>query len=366
MAEDTGNKSEQPTPKKIRDARKKGNVAFSKDIPIIGVTTAVVIFIYLMSDFVIQLINESMLLSYAYFDLPIRNSLAILMDKAIEIAIYFVLPLCFIVFITAIAATVAHIGFIFSTEKFKFDFNNINPVNGFKKIFSKKTLVETLKVVIVVSILAYSCYLVIMADFKLILNSINYSVEAIFAVAKQIIFNLLIICFIIYIIVSVIDYIIQRSFYIKQLMMSHDEIKKESKETEGDPLIKSKRKEIHREIIDGEFIKNVSDSNVVISNPTRVAVGVAFHVQTVPIPFVTIKGIGYKANVIMHIAHQYDVPIVESKYLARDLYKQTDPGQFIPKMLFRAVAEILAPLTAETKVSDTKSHEDKAQDIDDI
>ena len=366
MAEDQGNKSELPTPHKLREARKKGNVAFSKDIPILTVTIAVAVFLYLMGGQIIRHLDELMLLSYSVFHLPAMQGFAVLMNKTVDFLVAIVIPLCSIVVIAAIAGTVGHIGFIFSTEKIKFDFNNINPAEGFKKIFSKKTLVETLKSVFILAIIGYLCYLIIMADLPLILHSVRTNIPTIFKIAKDIIINLLLISLIIYVIFSVIDFIIQRSFYIKQLMMSMEDINKERKEIEGNPEIAAKRKELHKEIIDGEFVKNVNESNVVISNPTRICVGIAFHLEKIPIPFVTIKGMGYTAQAIRHVALLYDVPIVESKYLARDLYQQTEAGQFIPRTLFKAVAEILAPIIEEENRKSKTYYDSDSTSDDDI
>ncbi len=368
MSDDSGSKTEQPTPKKLRDARKKGNVAFSKDIPILSVTAGVLCFLYISMGDIRAKINELVLLSFSLFDRPIHQSIQIMYHKIIDLMLYAVVPLCAIAVLLASLSTVAHIGFVFTTSKLKLDFNNINPVNGFKKIFSKKTLVEAAKSLIISLILGYLCYIIILSDLHTILSSINLSVPAVYRIAKDIIINLLVICFVVYLIVAIIDFTIQRSFYIKKLMMSLDEIKKEFKETEGDPAIKAKRREIHQEIVNGNFVKNVSDSKVIITNPTRIAVGIAYQENTIPIPFVTIKGMGYKASVIRYIAMQYDVPIVESKYLARDLYSQIEQGEFISKSLFKAVAAVLAPLINYEKQQkiQIESETDKLDDINKI
>ena len=243
--------------------------------------------------------------------------------------------------LTAIFATIIHQGPVFTGEKLKMKFETLNPINGAKNLFSKKNLFEVFKSIVKSTTYALFFIYIIRSNMQDIVFmprcGLNCLLEKILDVMMDFV---IFICFI-GIIVAIIDYIVQKSIYTKELMMSKDEVKREYKDVEGNPEIKRRRKEIHREIIESQAT-NVANSDVLVTNPTHITIGIKYQRGQTPLPIITLKAADHQALVCRKIAKEKNVPVVDNIPLAQALWENGEVEQFIPRDLFEPVAHVLS------------------------
>jgi len=251
-------------------------------------------------------------------------------------------PIMGVVFLTAIIANVMQVGFMFTTETLMFKPGKLNPINGFKRMFSTrgfvKLLISLLKV-IVVGLLAYGYIDDHMKELTLMMGS---DIQQIVNVGLDLLFDLAFRIGMAILILALCEYGYQRWQHEKDLKMTKQEIKEEYKQMEGDPKIKSKIKEKQRQISMQRMMNDVPKADVVITNPTHFAVAVQYDPKVADAPVVLAKGQDYIAFRIKQIALENGVEIVENKPLARSLFSSVEVGERIPAELYQAVAEVLA------------------------
>lgn len=359
MAEVDGQeKTEQPTSKKLTDARKKGQVAKSMEINSLAVFGSGLIMIYLTRSFFgnrfFELANDTF---------SRLNSFKINQDMVQEYFIKWALffftitaPVLIAVFIFSFISNVAQIGFKLSPEVFKPKLNKFNFISNAKKIlFSTHSLVETLKSIlklIVISIFTY--YILsdlILKSMELVQLSVPETVSFMMDAAISLIWKIVLL----FAVIAAADMIFQRYKFHKDMMMTKEEVKDELKQTEGDPLIKQRiRKEMLR-ISHKRMMKDVPTADVVITNPTHFAVALKYDMNKDGAPKVVAKGMDELAQRIKKIAVENNVPLHEDVQLARALYKACDVGDEIPVKLFKAVAQVLAYIYQMKKLRKRKS-----------
>ena len=342
MADDQ-EKTEEPTPKKIEDARKEGNVPKSQDTS--GVITLFVAILAVLMLFP-YMANHMLFLFKYYFSL-----IGTPLDKLfmIDIAIVtirefllIIMPLAIAVAISGIIAALAQFGFLFTTKAIMPDFKKIDPIKGTKNLFSMKKLIEGVKV-------TFKSFTTLGVGFVFFFYFIvELPTVALFGLADQldwlkdkmiiIAFSMLLIIFVF----AMIDIIIVRKQYFDGLKMSKQEIKDEMKNMEGDPLIKSKIRQIQMQASRKRMMAEVPNADVIITNPTHYAVAVKYDEQKSHAPIVVAKGMDNIALQIKKIARENSVHIVQNPPLARSLYAEVDIDKPIPEALFGAVAEVLA------------------------
>jgi len=342
MADDA-EKTEEPTPKKIEDARKEGNVPKSQDTSGV-ITLFVAILAFLM---LFPFMAEHMILLFKYYFSLVGTSL----DKASVIDIAFVtikefllmvLPLAIAVAIAGIIASFAQFGFLFTTKAIMPDFKKIDPIKGTKNLFSLKKLIEGLKI----TMKSFTTLGVGFIFFFYFITELP--TVALFGLHDQLTWlkeKMLIIAFVMLFIIfifAIIDIIIVRKQYFDGLKMSKQEIKDEMKNMEGDPLIKSKIRQIQMQASRKRMMAEVPNADVVITNPTHYAVAIKYDPQKSHAPIVIAKGMNNIALQIKKIARENKVHIVQNPPLARSLYNEVDLEKAIPEALFAAVAEVLA------------------------
>jgi len=342
MADDQ-EKTEEPTPKKIEDARKEGNVPKSQDAS--GtVTLFVAILAFLM---LFPFMAKHMILLFRYYFSLIGSPLdkASMLDIAIVTIREFllmVMPLATAVAIAGIVGAIAQFGFLYTTKAVMPDFKKLDPIKGIKNLFSLKKMIEGLKVTLK-SFTTLGVGFVFFFYFILELPTV-----ALFNLHDQLEWlkdKMLIIAFAMLLIIflfAIIDVIIVRKQYFDGLKMSKQEIKDEMKNMEGDPLIKSKIRQIQMEASRKRMMAEVPNADVVITNPTHYAVAIKYDAEKSHAPIVTAKGMNYIAQQIKEIARENSVHIVQNPPLARSLYNEVDLEKPIPEALFGAVAEVLA------------------------
>src|SRR5690554_1608175 len=339
-------KTEEATPKKKREAREKGQVAKSPELS--TVLTILIGFIVINAfgnSFILRLF-EFMKISFSAESL--NKSLTDLTLHNLFLTNLFFILTCFIpigifVLIGGVAINILQTGWLFTTETLKFKLDKLNPVAGLKRLFSPKSLVQLLKavfkltIVIVVVISTYRNQALPLAELSLLTPSLQAAAQI-----WRIIINMIIRVCLILLVVAVFDYIYQRYDYQRSLRMTKKEVKDEHKQTEGDPLVRSKIRQRQRQMAMRRMMQQVPQADVIITNPTRLAIAVLYDEKKMNAPQVLAKGEGFIAQKIRELASEHHIPIVENKPLARTIYKVVEIGDFIPPNLYQAVAEVLA------------------------
>ncbi|MDE3838533.1 flagellar biosynthesis protein FlhB [Bacillus methanolicus] len=339
-----GEKTEKATPKKRQDARKKGQVAKSQDVNTAVHLLAVFLFFMfageLLLDHILGVFRHSFQ-DYLLVEMTENNLKSILLEILKELT--FILgPIMLVALVAGVAANYFQIGFLFSSEAIQMKLEKINPIQGFKRIFSLRALVELLKSVLKISFVGIVTFTVLWKRIDEILLLSHKSVGAALAAIASLTVQMGLFASGALLFLAILDYLYQKYDFEKSIRMSKQDIKDEFKNIEGDPLIKSKIKQRQREMAMRRMMQEVPKADVVITNPTHFAVALKYDEQKMDAPYVVAKGVDYVAQKIKYIAKENDVITVENRPLARALYDQTDIGETIPEQFFKAVAEILA------------------------
>ena len=341
MAESSGNKTEQPTPKRLRDARKKGQIAKSKEV----VSTASIIFLlgylWVGSDFYLEKLRQLLMLPVTTYGVNFKSALNELLPEVFHLMVMLTLPVVGVALIVGIAAHFFQSGAIFAPQVMKEGFKKINPASALKNIFSRKNLVELIKSILKIVFLLVLIYLAVRHDLGTLMQIPRCGLSCIVPIFGLVMGKVLTYTFIAFIIISVADYFFQKFDYIKNLKMTKDEVKREYKEQEGSPEVKSHRRQLFQEIVNSQVTNNVSNSSVIVTNPTRMAIGLYYEEGETPLPVVLFKEQGVMAKRIIEIAKEQGVPIMENVPLAHALMEQSNINQYIPSDLIKPVAEVL-------------------------
>lgn len=339
--------SEEASPYKVEELRKKGQVAQSKELSGLLALLATGIAIYMLSPQMSEQIGNLMK-DFFNADLSSRLDLGdhdILLSKlfvTLTVLGKIISPICIVAMIIAVLGSYVQIGSIFTTEPMTPDLNRINPINGAKKFFSLKIVYDGLRLVFRgVCVCAIAYFLIKSEIYKspgLIFSNPQGLIDSCGSAAR-IIFS--VIAFVLLVFAG-IDYWLQRLEYSKQTHLTKKEQKEEHKEREGDPLIKARIRSVQREMARRRMMDAVKKADVVITNPTHIAVALLYDKENMDSPKVIAKGADFLAQKIKKIAAEAGVPMVENRPLARTLYKTVKIGQLIPRALYQSVAEILA------------------------
>lgn len=342
MAESAGEKTEMPTPKKLRDARNKGQVCSSKDIVstallILGFCLCAVLGVLLVDDF-----SDLM----GYISTIINEPSLVAPREAAKLAIIIICKHSFIFVLCAavvgIAANTAQIGFLFTFDPLKPDMNKLNPVEGAKRIFAKKNLFEFLKNIVKVVFLSYLVWKIIWAAIPELITMCYGTIDDIFPCVALMLKRLACYTAFGYIVIAVVDRIFQGRDYTKQMMMTKDEVKREYKEMEGSAEVKQAQRQFREEILNGpEPVKATREADVVVTNPTHLAVGIRYRAEEAPLPKIVVAGADRIAKIIRETALEEGIPIMEDVSLARRLYALGKVEDYIPPELVEPVAEVL-------------------------
>ncbi len=333
-------KTEQPTPKRIRDARKKGQVAKSKEVPSVIIILAIVGTLFLMKDFYLEHLETLMILPIEFIGQPFSEAINILLPKLLKEMGLLLAPILAIAFIAALIGNIAQTGMLFSVDPIVPKFEKIDPVKGVKRMVSIKNLMELFKSLLKVTILSLFVWLVLHKNMGTLLDIHYCGEDCLLPIVGIQLKQLLLYSSIGFMLIAGADFMFERYQHRKQLRMSKDEVKREFKETEGNPEIKGKRRQLHQEL-QSSVKKNVKNSSVIVTNPTHVSVGLCYERGITPLPIVTVQGTDARAKLIRRIAEQEGIPIMQQVPLARTLLADTEPGDYIPSELIQPVAEVL-------------------------
>ncbi len=342
MADDQ-EKTEEPTSKKIEDARKEGNVPKSQDFS--GFISLFVAVIALLSLF--KFITTHIEGLYLYFssfmgDEITKNTLLSVTIHTLKELLIIILPIALFVSIAGILGAFFQYGFIFTTKPLTPDIKKIDPIKGLKNLFSIKKMIESLKVILKVAFVFIVAFYTLLSFIKQLPHIAYYSIfDQMIWLRDKVIF-LTSIMLALFLFISLIDLLIVRYQYFKDLRMSKQEIKDEFKQMEGDPHVKSRIRKIQMEMAQKRMMQEVPNADVIITNPTHYAVAIRYDQTKDKAPVVIAKGINEVALKIKEIGRKHMVQIVENPPLARELYKLCDIDKTIPEKLYKAVAEVLA------------------------
>lgn len=337
----SGEKTEQPSHKKLRDARNKGEVAHSKDFTQTLLVLALFGYMIGNAQNIIEALGRILLLPADLAGMPFEMALPQALDAGLREAIALLLPFVLIVLGVGMFGEFLQVGIVLAFQKLKPSGQKLNPMANLKNMFSKKNLVEFLKSLLKIAFLS-ALVTVVVRDALPELMSVPYSGLAglqtgVGGMLRTLIVNIAVA----YVIISLADFAWQRFQHRKGLMMSKEEIKQEYKEMEGDPHIKHKRKHLHQEMVMHGATGQARKASVVVTNPTHLAVALYYEPEETPLPLVLAKGEGALAEAMMQAAREAGVPVMQNIPLARALTAQGEAGQFIPSELVEPVAEVL-------------------------
>lgn len=338
-------KTEPATPKRIEEARRKGQVAKSMEVSsVLILLTSLGVFSFAgswmfwsLSDFMRGILQNSGSMHLNDID-TITTTLALIFKKVFII----LMPLMLSILIAGVLANVAQIGFMMTGEPLIPKLSKLNPISGMKKFISLSSLVELSKSLIKIIVIGGVAALVIRGELENIPNLLQLDVREILSFIGKVSFKICFYTCLVLIILAALDYFFQRWKHEEDLKMTKQEVRDESKQSEGDPKVKARIRTIQREMSRRRMMEAVPEATVIITNPTSLAIALKYDTKEMIAPKVIAKGAGYLAARIKEIAKENDIPIVEQKPLAQTLFKAAEIGESIPAELYRAVAEILA------------------------
>ncbi|MZI81068.1 MULTISPECIES: fused FliR family export protein/FlhB family type III secretion system protein [Clostridium] len=338
-------KTEEATPKKKSDSRKKGQIARSKDV---GVALTMVVCTIAVSACWNMMINGFKEVMIYFLQLPTLDNFNKLSLTGISITVimrvaYGLLPIALPIMVGGIIASLMQTGFLITGEPLKPSFGKLNPLSGIKNMISKRSLVDLCKNLIVISIVSIIAYRYISSNYQQIISMSNIYLPSLNVEIKNLVLGIFKQICIVLIVIAAIDYFVQFKMHNQDLKMSKQEVKEEYKQQEGDPQLKGKIKQKQREMSRQRMMQSVSDATVVITNPTHLAIALKYEEGTdMEAPKVLAKGADYLALKIKSIAKENEIPIIENKPLARMMYDKVEIDSDIPPELYQGVAEILA------------------------
>lgn len=338
----SGEKKYPATPKRKADARKKGQVFKSQEV--ISALMLLVLVAVLKFWMPIMLVRMQALFPYV---LSIstewtERSIATLMTNILWLGVQMVAPIFATGFVIAVIANYIQVGVLFTVESMKPQLSRLSLISGAKRMFGVKAWVELAKTLMKVILIGYFLYASIRDRFHIYPALQHLSVEQGIVFIGQALMELAWKISISFLGIAVFDYFYQRWEYDKNLKMSYEDLKQEYKQTEGNPELKSEIKKRQRAMAMSRMMQDLKTADVVVTNPTHIAVALRYDTKTQKAPYVIAKGQDQIALRIKELAKEYNLVIMENKPLARALYAQVDIGQGIPADLYKAVAEVLA------------------------
>jgi flagellar biosynthetic protein FlhB len=340
-AEDAGDKTEQPTPRRRQEAREEGQVARSQDL-----TAAISLLGGLL---VLRLVGPRMMesmyaMTRALGDPPevTASGLAPWTAANGRAAMEMLVPFLLLIVTLTALGSIAQSGLLLTWKKLSLKPDRLNPVSGFKRVFSGEALTRLVIGLFKVSVLVLLSYLTISGEVSVIIGAGALHVGGVFTRAADMIFDLALRIGVALLILGLVDYFVQRWKLEKQLRMTKQEVRDELKRMEGDPLLKHRRRQMQARLAMQRIHAEVPRADVVVTNPTEYAVAIRYDEATMNAPRVVAKGKDFLAARIRQVAQQYGVPLVQRPPLARALYAGVEVGHEVPPAFYRAVAEVLA------------------------
>lgn len=336
-------KTEQPTPRRREKARKRGQVARSQELNSVvviffGVLALMIFSSYIFSNLV-SLFHFN--LANIYTDLNIATTYDLFISNGSTL-IKTIAPVLILVGLAGLLINLAQVGVMFTLEPLTPKLDKLDIIKGLKRLFSTKTLFELFRDTIKVFIIGYVAFITLKGEMNNYIPLADQEVGQIMSFATRVALKVVLRAVGALLFLAILDYAYQKFEFEKKLRMTKKELKEEFKQYEGDPLIKSRIRRIQREMARTRMLQEIPDADVVITNPTHIAVALKYDADTMSAPKMIAKGERLLAEKIKEIAVKAAVPIVENKPLAKALFEAVEVGMMIPPRLFKAVAEVLA------------------------
>lgn len=347
FADEGADKTEEATPKKLQDARKEGQVARSQELSTAVMLLAFFVAIKVFVSFIGTRFLGSFKEVYQVIDVYTAEEFgpamagAFLRDGLIEILLI-CLPVFAVAVVVSFVVTIAQVKWQVTTKPLQPKLSKFNPLNGFKRIFSKEKVFELIKDVVKIALIFYVSYSDLSEAAGAVVSLYDFSLKQAVVYVGEFVVDLGIKLSAIYLIVGFADFIYQKLKFKKDLMMSKQEVKDEYKQQEGDPQVKGRIKSKMREVSQRRMMQKLPEADVVITNPTHFACAIRYDKEVSEAPVLIAKGADYLAQKIKEIAKENAIPIVENKPLARMLYYNVDLEDEIPRELYQMTAEVLA------------------------
>ena len=338
MSED---KTEKPTDKRLRDAREKGQVAKSREVPAAAVVLVLAVYLFWRGPVIASQFKEAAEAIMVLAFLPFEEALGLALSVAGSLFLKILGPLVPMVVVASVLGNLGQIGLLFSLEAAKPKLENLSPGKWFKKTFSKDNLLELLRNIVKVVVLGMVVRRVLGGSWKEMSLLPRSDIQSLSAFLGNLVTGLILWTAAAFAALAAIDFVWQRFKFTKDNMMSKDEVKREYKEMEGDPIIKSRRRQLHQELASQGTLDSVRKSKVLVCNPTHYAVALDYEEGRTPLPIVTAKGEGELARRMIEAAERAGIPVMREASLARDLYDNSTENAYIPKSLIGPVAEVL-------------------------
>jgi flagellar biosynthesis protein FlhB len=337
-------KTEPATPKRREEARKKGQVGKSREVVSVAVLLAGILFLFFQGKKITLQLGA--FIQETFHSIPLVKSsdfnLVVLCKDSVETFLLLILPFMLVLSVVAVLANALQTGLIWSVEPLAPKASKINPIEGAKRILSKRSLMELFKSIAKILIVSWAAFSTLRNEFSNLVQLtyqdkgqiMSFLGDSALTVATRS-------CYVI-VLLALLDYLYQKWEFEQNLKMTKQEIKEEYKQSEGDPMVKARIRSIQREMARRRMMEEIKTADVVITNPTHISIALRYESGTMAAPKVVAKGADKLAFKIREVARSHGVPQVENKPLAQNLYKSVDIGQEVPSQFFRAVAEILA------------------------
>jgi flagellar biosynthetic protein FlhB len=342
MPGDVGDKTEPPTPRRRSEARNEGQVARSQDL-----TAAVML---LAAFIALDLLGSRLWMRLVEFTRTALNPAGrvdaldmapFAASGAVEV-LKWIVPFMLIVALAGAATVLAQVGWLFTTKPLMPSLNKLNPINGFKRIFSMRSLMTAVinmgKLAVVVGVV----YMTFAVSAGQIIHALSLGHLDLFRMGAHLSVGLGFKLSAVLIVLALLDYAFQKYRQERDMRMTKDEVKDEMRSMEGDPVVRRRRREVQLQLAVQRLKKDVPTADVVVTNPTHLALAIRYDADTMPAPRVVAKGADHMALRIRQIAIEWGIPIVERKTLARSMYDAVEVGEYVPERFYRAIAEILA------------------------
>ncbi|RNC70727.1 MAG: flagellar biosynthesis protein FlhB [Desulfuromonadales bacterium] len=343
MSEDKHSKTEQPTQKKLDEAKKKG-IPHSRDLTSTVTLIASIIALYSTGGFMFSTLKQTtgdLLGSMGTFQLT-EASVEQLLVRLFLVILSVIAPFMLVVVMTGVVTTMLQVGFSLNSERITFKLDKLNPVENFGKLFNKDSIMEMAKAVLKIIIVGYMAYKIMRDEMDGILYLAEGDILSILELLKHLSFKLVLHTCGVLLVLGALDLAFIKWRFMEQQKMTKQEVKDEHKESEGDPKVKGKIKQMQFQQAQRRMRKIIPTADVVVTNPTHFAVALKYDRETMAAPVVLAKGVDHMAQAIKEIARESDVMLVENRFLARELYAKVKEGEPIPESLYAAVAEVLA------------------------
>jgi type III secretion protein U len=338
---DSGDRTEKPTSKRLKDARKEGDVHKSKEL-----TSTVLVLVWLVAAWLLTptyfgRLDELFALTFQLMQENDPSVTGRIVIAGVETLLLLCVPIMMGAALIGLFVEFLQVGSVFAVKKVKPDASRLNPAEGIKKMFSQENLVEVVKSIFKTAALATIFILVLFSllpDYIKLPEGVPGNIatghwQGMLRIGVWTVF--------VFFFVSAMDAFYQRYAFIKRLRMSRRDIRQEMKENEGDPYIKSRRRQLHQEWAQQNMLQSVRQSSVVVTNPTHIAVALTYEHGETDLPVVTAKGEDHEADLIRKAAEEAGVPIMRNVALARGLNEKIEIDDYISPEFFQAVAEVL-------------------------